>query len=189
MIKVRVLEFLPESYVEKRNLHRKRKLVITALLVSALAAGVLVVIPFKLKSDLLKEKNLWDEQLKKVENTYSTGKQYDYLLNQVELREQAAKTLDLKGINILSVLSHLEKNSPQKVMINSIGVSEVDKAVNINLGGSAASNDDITAFVRALEKDTFFSSVNISSLTDKNLGASPKSSRIFVIELKINLGM
>jgi len=186
---VRVLEFLPESYVEKKNLGRKRTIFIIALFLSVIAAGFLVFIPFKFKSDLMKEKDHWNGQLKKVENTYITGQQYDYLLSQIELREETAKIIDLKGINILSVLSQLEKNAPEKVMIKSIGVSEVDKEVKVNLGGSAASYDDITAFIKALEKDIYFSSVNISSLTDENSGNATKSSKVFVIDLKINSGM
>ena len=167
------LNLVPKSYyINIKRKQRRLYYILFGLIYLALIA-FLTVTPVLTKKNLIEKLNLLEDNANEATLKMQRKVQFEYIKELVDMRELEAVRLSHHGVNLLTILEKIELNMPERMVVLNFKTSNTtENDVEIMLTGSAASENDIAAFISRLRKEGYFSGADIVSVSKVSVNSS-----------------
>lgn len=119
---------------------------------------------FKLDADISSKKEAIEQQIPYIESL----KAYEILIRQTQLKLATIDSAKNDSADFAQSLKKISSLLPQSIKITSISLSKNVGLIQLQIGGQAQNNNELTAFFQSLKLDSNFSSVNFASVGFEN---------------------
>lgn len=169
------LNLIPKNYfIDKKNKIKKAYLSILILCLGFIAVAVYLM-PTIYEMNLKSEKSLLEQKVTETKKYGISLKEFNYLKQAVEAREEEGKLLSQKQLNMLEIINAIERASPDKLFIQKFDTKgDAESDVSVTLTGVAENEETIASFISNLKDDWYFKKVGIGTVLNKqgNNGAT-----------------
>lgn len=115
---------------------------------------------FKLDGDLASKKETIEQQISYIESL----KNYEILIRQTQLKLSTIAAAKTNSADYPTILKKIADQTPTGVKLTSLNLGKNIGQANIQINGSAKSNNDVASFAAGLREDPAFSEVNLTSI-------------------------